>query len=74
MERLKYDSFVIHHFMYMANVVQVEEPTCFSEAIGMEQWNVVMNEEMNALDDNGTWELMPLLKKRRLLDVSGSTK
>ena len=58
-ERLKYDSFVAHHFMYMANVVQAQDPTCFSDAIGVEQWNVAMDEEMNALDDNGTWELTP---------------
>ena len=35
-ERLKYDSFAAHHFMYMANVVQVQEPTCFSDAVGVE--------------------------------------
>ena len=29
-ERLKYDSFFAHHFMYMTNVVQGKEPTCFS--------------------------------------------
>ena len=33
-DRLKYDNYVAHHFMYMANVVQSEEPTCFNEAIG----------------------------------------
>ena len=35
-ERLKYDSFAAHHFMYMANVVQVQEPTCFSDVVGVE--------------------------------------
>ena len=59
-EKLKYDSFAIHHFMYMENVVQDQEPTCFSEAVGVKQWNVTMNEEMNALDECGTWELTPL--------------
>ena len=66
-DRLKYDSFVAHHLMYMANVVQVEEPTCFSKAVGVEQWNVAMNEEMNALDDNGTWELTPLPKEKKAI-------
>ena len=61
-ERLKYDSFAAHHFMYMANVVQVQEPTSFSDAIGVKQWNVAMDEEMNALDDSGTLELTPLPK------------
>ena len=62
-ERLKYDSFATHHFMYMANVVQVQEPTCFSDAVGVEHWNVAMDEEMNALDDSGTWELTLLPNK-----------
>ena len=57
MERLKYDSFVAHHFMYMANVVQDIEPTCFNEVVGVEQWNVAMDEEINALDASGAWEL-----------------
>ena len=34
-ERLKYDSFAAHHFMYMENVVKDQEPTCFSEAVGV---------------------------------------
>ena len=67
MERLKYESFVAHHFMYMANVVQNEEPTCFDEAIRSEQWNVAMNEKMNALDVSGTWELTPLPKKKKAI-------
>ena len=66
-ERLKYDSFAAHHFMYMANVVQVQEPTCFSDAVGVEQWNVAMDEEMNALDDSGTWELTPLPEEKKAI-------
>ena len=54
-----------HHFMYMANVVQVQEPTCFSDAVGVEQWNVAMDEEMNALDDSGTWELTPFPEEKK---------
>ena len=67
MERLKYDSFATHHFMYMANVVQGKEPTCFSEAVGNEQWNVAMDEEMNALDASGTWELTPLPNEKKAI-------
>ena len=29
-ERLKYDNFAARHFMYMANMVQEVEPTCFN--------------------------------------------
>ena len=71
MEILKYDSFVAHHFMYMANVVQNEEPTCFDEAIRSEQWNATMDEEMNALDVSGTWELTPLPKEKKAIGCKG---
>ena len=66
-ERLKYDSFVAHHFMYMANLVQSEEPTCFSEAARTKHWNEAMDEEMNALDDSGTWELTPLPNEKKAI-------
>ena len=58
-ERLKYDSFAACHFMYMANVVQDVESTCFDEAIGVKEWEAAMNDEVDALDDSGTWELTP---------------
>ena len=67
LERLKYDSFAAHHFMYMANVVQVQEPTCFSNDVGVKQWNVAMDAEMNALDDSGTCELTPLPKEKKAI-------
>ena len=41
-ERLKYDSFAARHFMYMANVVHDVEPTCFSEATGVKEWDAAM--------------------------------
>ena len=66
-ERLKFDSFAAHHFMYMANVVQSEEPTCFSEVAGTKHWNEAMDEEMNALDDSGTWELTPLPTEKKAI-------
>ena len=59
-EKVKYDSFDAHHFMYMADVVQSQEPTCFNEAVRTKHWNAAMDEDMNALDDSGTWELTPL--------------
>ena len=37
-QRLSYDSYLAHHYAYMANVVQVNETTCVEEAIGNENW------------------------------------
>ena len=73
-EMLKFDSFIAHHFMYMANVVQSEEPTCFSEAARTKHWNEAMDEEMNALDDSGTWELTPLPNEKKEIGCKWVTK
>ena len=53
-ERLKYDSLAAHHYAYMVKVVQVQEPTCFKEAVGKLEWDQAMDEEMVALDVNQT--------------------
>ena len=44
-ERLKCDNFLARHFLYMANVVQDVEPTCFDEALGVKEWDAAMNDE-----------------------------
>ena len=74
-QRLSYDSYLAHHYAYMANVVQVIEPTCFEEAIGNEKWKQAMDKEMAALYGNETWDLVPLpQKRRRQLVVNGCTR
>ena len=51
--------------MYMANVVQDVEPTCYSEAVGVKEWDAAMDDEMDALGDSGTWDLTPLPKEKK---------
>jgi hypothetical protein len=58
----------------MAKVVQDVEPICFEDANVHALWDKAMDEEMAALHANRTWELVPLPKGKRLLDVSGCTK
>ena len=62
-----YDGYVAHHYAYMEKVVQDEEPTCFDEPIGSEQWNATMDEEINALDASGTWQLAPLPNEKNAI-------
>lgn len=64
-QRLMYDGYVANHYAYMEKVVEVVEPTCFDDAIGNVHWEKVMDEEMNALYDNETWELVPLPKGKK---------
>ena len=61
-ERLKYDSLATHHYAYMVKVVEVQEPTCFEEAVGMLEWDQAMDEEMAALYVKQTWDFSPLPK------------
>ena len=59
-QRLTYDSYVARHYAYMAKIVQDVEPTSFEEAVGKREWEHAMDEEMVALDDNETWDLVQL--------------
>ncbi|MCO5575141.1 hypothetical protein L7F22_028938 [Adiantum nelumboides] len=64
-ERLTYDGYVAKHFAFMAMVAQDVEPTCFEETVENDKWQEAMNEEMDALYGNETWELVPLPKGKK---------
>ncbi|MCO5571170.1 hypothetical protein L7F22_024904 [Adiantum nelumboides] len=49
----------------MAKVAQDVEPTCFEEAAKNVKWQEAMNEEMDALYGNETWEFVPLSKGKK---------
>ncbi|MCO5552926.1 hypothetical protein L7F22_006445 [Adiantum nelumboides] len=66
-DRLTYDGYVTHHYDYMAKVVQDVEPTCFEDAIGNENWENAMDEEVATLDVNQTWELVPLPEDKKAI-------
>ena len=55
----------MHHYAYMVKVVQVQEPTCFEEAIGTLEWDQAM--EMAALDAKQTWDLAPLPEGKKAI-------
>ena len=44
----------------MAKIIHNVEPTCYNKAIGNVKWEHAMHEEMDALDANETWDLVPL--------------
>ena len=64
---MTYDSYVACHCAYMAKIVQDIEPTSFEDAIGDVKWNKAMDEEMDALDINETWYLVPLLEGKNVI-------
>ena len=53
-----YESYVACHFAYMAKIVQVVELAKFEEAVGKPEWEQAMDDEMVALDENETQNLV----------------
>jgi hypothetical protein len=69
-----YDGFVAHHYAYMVRVIHEVEPTCFEQAVGNPKWDNAVDEEMVALDDNATWELVALPKDKKVIGCKWAYK
>ena len=57
--RFGYNDDMAYHYAFMMRVATVREPTIFSEATKDPRWVEAMNEEMQALSMNKTWDLIP---------------
>ncbi|MCO5582138.1 hypothetical protein L7F22_036028 [Adiantum nelumboides] len=64
-DKLTYDGYVAKHFVFMAKFAQDVELTCFEEATENVKWQEDLNDEMDALYGNETWELVPLSKGKK---------
>ena len=55
----------VQHRAFLAAITAGYEPNSFAEAVKDEKWRNAMKEEIQALEDNGTWttEDLPLGKK-----------
>jgi hypothetical protein len=51
----------------MVRVIQEVEPICFEHAIGNPKWDNAMDDQMAVLDANATWELVALLKDKKVI-------
>lgn len=51
----------------MMNVLQEKEPNKFEEAVENPQWQKAMDEEMDALEQQGTWQLVDLPKDNKAI-------
>ena len=47
-----------HHYAYMTRVAEVREPESYAEAAKDANWRAAMEEEMHALAENETWDLV----------------
>ena len=48
-----------YHYAFMMKVATIREPENFTEAAKDPRWVEAMNEEMQALNKNETWNLGP---------------
>ena len=53
-----------HHYAYMTRVAEVREPERYAEAAKDTNWCAAMEEEMHALAENETWNLVNQYKAR----------
>jgi hypothetical protein len=45
------------------------ESTCFEEVSKDEFWHKAMNEELDQIEKNDTWELVPRPKNKNVIDT-----
>jgi hypothetical protein len=57
-EQFGYNEYMAHHYAYMTRVAEVREPESYAEAAEDANWRAAMEEEMCALAENGTWDLV----------------
>ena len=56
--RFGYNEYMAHHYAYMTRVAEVREPESYAEAAKDANWRAAMEEEMHALAENETWDLV----------------
>ncbi|CAH9080033.1 unnamed protein product [Cuscuta epithymum] len=61
------DSFSSKHKAYLAALNSVMEPRSFNEAVKHDGWRNAMRAEIQALENNSTWSLVPLPPGKRAL-------
>ena len=58
---------MVYHYAFMMKVPTVRDPETFSEAAKNPRWIGAMNEEMQALRKNETWDLVPTSPRNKAI-------
>ena len=53
-----YNEHMVHHYVYMAKVAEVREVGNYAEVVKDANWRAAMEEEMCALMEKETWDLV----------------
>ncbi|OMO87828.1 Integrase, catalytic core [Corchorus capsularis] len=65
---VSYDRFAHSHKAFLAAIIFDDEPKHFSQAVKHKHWREAMEKEIQALEENGTWDLVPLPQDKRAID------
>ncbi|CAH9129521.1 unnamed protein product [Cuscuta epithymum] len=65
---ISYEKFSCTHKAYLAAITSRDEPKYFSQAVRDPLWRDAMQKEINALEENNTWILVPLPPGKRIVD------
>ena len=77
--QLGYNEYMAHHYAYMTHVPEMREAESYAEATKDTNWRTAMEEEMRALAENETWDLvdapngMKLIGRRWVYKVKYNT-
>ena len=63
-ERYGYNTYMAMHYAYMSKLVQISYPKSFEEAKAKKKWVNAMQEEIDVLAKNKTWDLVKLPKEK----------
>ncbi|KAL0458803.1 UNVERIFIED_CONTAM: Retrovirus-related Pol polyprotein from transposon RE2 [Sesamum latifolium] len=55
------------HKGFLAALSTIQEPRCYKEAKGNVEWEQAMQQELEALEQNNTWEIVHLPKDKRAI-------
>ena len=71
---LSYDKLSSNHKAFLTNLQSIPIPKTLNEALADDNWVKAMKVEMEALENNKTWDLVQLPKGKKLvLDANGSS-
>jgi len=72
--RYRDENFISTYSCFFAGPIDDEEPRTFEEAKGNKEWELVMDDEMKALEKNQTWSLVPKSKDVQPVSCKWYTK
>jgi hypothetical protein len=71
---ISYENITREYKTYLTSIENKNEPNFFEEAIDQPIWCKAMREELNAVERNETWELVPLPIGKKPWDANGYIK